>query len=113
MSNLHLILIPVILCGACSSGLGPVVPKNKVERQMVGLLQKFDLWDDNGDGELDRNELAMALEGTDYNPDRTIDFYDTDDNRRISLSEAQAGYSRAEEAEKHIQARRAAEGGTR
>ena len=113
MSNLHLILIPVILCGACSSGLGPVVPKNKVERQMIGLLQKFDLWDDNGDGELDHSELAMGLEGADYNPDRTIDFYDTDGNRRICLREAQAGYSRAEEAEKRIQARKAAEGGAR
>ena len=113
MSNLHRILIPVILCGACSSGLGPVVPETAVERQMIGLLEKFDRWDDNGDGELDRNELAMGLEGTDYSPERTIDFYDTDGNRRISLREAQAGYSRAEEAEKRIQARRAAEGGTR
>lgn len=80
---------------------------------MLGLLEKFDRWDDNGDGELDRNELAVGLQGTDFKADRVIDFYDTDGNRRISLREAQAGYSRAEEAEKRIQARRTSEGGTR
>lgn len=113
MSNFYRFLIPTILCSACSSGLGPVVPETAVERQMIGLLEKFDRWDDNGDGELDRKELAAGLQGTDFKPDRVIDFYDTDGNRRISLREAQAGYSRAEEAEKRIQARKAAEGGTR
>lgn len=113
MRNFTFILVPTLWCGACTSGLGPVVPETAVERQMIGLLEKFDRWDDNGDGELDHNELAMGLEGTDFKPERIIDFYDTDGNGRISLREAQAGYSRAEEAEKRIKARKAAEGGAR
>lgn len=75
---------------------------------MIGLLQKFDRWDDNGDGELDRDELAAGLEGSGHDPDRVIDFYDTNGNRRISLREAQAGYARAGEAEQRIKAREAA-----
>jgi hypothetical protein len=113
MSKTSQFLFPAILCGACSSGLGPVVPETAVERQMIGLLEKFDRWDDNGDGELDLNELAMGLEGTDFKPDRIIDFYDTNGNQRISLREAQAGYSRADEAGLRIQERKDAEGGTR
>ena len=65
------ILIPVLLCGACSSGLGPVVPESPVERKMLGLLEKFDRWDDNGDGFLDDSELEMALKGTEHKPDTT------------------------------------------
>lgn len=76
---------------------------------MIGLLEKFDRWDDNGDGELDRNELAIGLEGSGHDPDRVIDFYDTNGNRRISLREAQAGYARAGEADQNIQARKAAD----
>lgn len=80
---------------------------------MIGLLEKFDRWDDNGDGELDRSELATGLEGTEHKPERAITFYDTDANQRISLREAQAGYSRADEAEKLIHERKAAEAAAR
>jgi hypothetical protein len=104
------ILIPALLCGACSSGLGPVVPESPVERKMLGLLEKFDRWDDNGDGFLDESELEVALKGTEHSASRTIDFYDTNGDRRISLREAQAGYHRSEEAEQRIRERQAREG---
>jgi hypothetical protein len=108
MKHPLLLLIPALLAGACASGPGPVVPESETERKMIGLLQKFDLWDDNGDGELDREELAAGLKGSGHDPDRVIDFYDTNGNRRISLREAQAGYARAAEAEQRIKAREAA-----
>ena len=94
------------LCGACSQGLGPVVPKTPVERQMIGLLEKFDRWDDNGDGELDAAEITAGLNAapsTPYTADQVIAFYDTSGNKKISLSEAQAGYKRADDAEQHFQ----------
>lgn len=107
------ILLPAMFCGACSQGLGPVVPETPMERKMIGLLEKFDRWDDNGDGQLDKTELAAGLEGTSHKPAAAIDFYDTDGDLRISLREAQAGYARSEEAERRFKARKAAEGGTR
>lgn len=107
------ILIPALLCGACSSGPGPVIPESAVERKMLGLLEKFDRWDDNGDGFLDEHELGMALEGTEHKPARVIDFYDRNGDRRISLREAQAGYHRADEAEQRVREREAGEGGAR
>ena len=84
---------------------GPVVPVTEVERQMIGLLEKFDRWDDDGDGHLDQAELAVGLEGTPYRADRVIAFYDTNGDRRISLREAQAGYHRAAEAEAAAESR--------
>ena len=97
------ILLLTALCCSCSSELGPVVPETAMERQMIGLLQKFDLWDDNGDGELDASELASGLKDSPYQPDKVLAFYDTDGNGRISIMEAQAGYKRAAEAETHLQ----------
>jgi hypothetical protein len=91
------IMISAALCSACSQAPGPVVPKTPVERQMIGLLQKFDRWDDDGSGELDESELAAGLKGTAYKPSKVIDFYDTSGNRKISLREAQVGYGRAGE----------------
>jgi hypothetical protein len=108
MSRPLLLSIPALLAGACASGPGPVVPQTATERKMIGLLEKFDRWDDNGDGELDRQELAAGLVGTEHDPDLVMDFYDTNGNRRISLREAQAGYARAAEAEQRIKARGAA-----
>jgi hypothetical protein len=96
------------LAGSCSPGLGPVVPKTPVERKMIGLLEKFDRWDDNGDGQLDQAELDAGLKGTEHKAERVIAFYDTDGNDRVSLREAQAGYHRAAEAEEKIAARKAA-----
>ena len=93
--------------------MGPVNPKTVTERKMIGLLQKFDLWDDNGDGQLDKADLTAGFEGDEPKAVRVIDFYDTNHNGTISLREAQAGYSRSDEAERRIKAREAAERGAR
>ncbi len=99
------ILLSAMLCGACSHGPGPVVPKTPVERQMIGLLEKFDRWDHNGDGELSEAELNAGLKdrGTSYTGRQVIDFYDTSGNGTISLREAQAGYRRANEVPGRLQ----------
>ena len=110
--KLHVLLI-AMLCAACSQGLGPVVPQTQTERKMIGLLQKFDLWDDDGDGQLDASELEMGLKGSEHKAANVIDFYDTNRNGKISLREAQSGYCRAGEAEQRIKARQAAERGAR
>ena len=98
------------LGGSCAPTLGPVVPQTAVQRQMIGLLQKFDRWDDNGDGELDATELKHGIHSLQGKPQQVtytakdvIDFYDTDHNGKVSLTEAQAGYQRAAEAERKFQ----------
>jgi hypothetical protein len=77
---------------------GPVVPKTKVEKQMISLLQKFDLYDTDGNGQLDEKELSQNTTG--HPAKEIIDFYDLDNNRTVSLREAQKGFSRIGEAEK-------------
>lgn len=96
-----------LLLTACSSAPGPVVPETAVERKMIGLLEKFDRWDDDGDGELDRAELTAGLQGTEHSADGVISFYDTNRNGRVSLREAQAGYGRSAEAEDIVRQRSA------
>ena len=92
------LLIPAL--ASCSSGPGPITPKTKVERQMVGLLQKFDRWDDNGDGYLTAPELKQAEKISGQPPAKVIEFYDTTRDGKISLREAQDGFSRTDEAER-------------
>jgi hypothetical protein len=110
--KLH-VLWAAMLCAACSQGTGPAVPQTQTERKMIGLMQKFDLWDDNGDGQLNEAELAMGLKGTEHKASNVIDFYDANHDKKISLREAQEGYSRSDEAEQRIKARKAAERGAR
>lgn len=105
------ILAPVCLIAAsCSSGLGPVVPKTPIERQMIGLLEKFDRWDDDGSGDLDRSEIQAGIDSlkgkpqqVTYTADDVLGFYDTNRNGRITLAEAQAGYRRSRDAERFAQ----------
>lgn len=97
------ILLSAVLCSACSTNHVPEVPKTPTERKMLGLLQKFDLWDLDGNGELDEAELTAGLKGTSYHPKQVIDFYDTSGNDSISLGEAQAGFKRIDEVEIYIQ----------
>ncbi len=66
---------------------------------MIGLLEKFDRWDENGDGQLVAKELRSAQKLSGHKPDKIIEFYDTNHNYGISLTEAQSGFSRATEAE--------------
>lgn len=102
MKLLKLLLILTIT--SCSSGPGPVTPENRTERQMLGLLEKFDRWDDDGDGELTVKEVDQGInrfKGTpmkvNYTGKQVIDFYDTNRSGTVSLREAQAGYQRADE----------------
>ena len=90
----------ILALAACASGPGPITPKTPVERQMIGLLQKFDRWDDDGDGQLTAPELRDAEKLSGHPPAKIIDFYDTNRNGAISLREAQAGFSRVGEAER-------------
>ena len=85
---------------SCATGPGPITPKTKVERQMVGLLQKFDRWDENGDGYLVTSELKQAEKISGQAPAKIIDFYDANRDGKISLLEAQAGFTRVDEAER-------------
>jgi hypothetical protein len=104
------ILLLAVLCSSCSPGLGPVVPKTPVERQMIGLLQKFDRWDDDGDGYLDCGEITRGIDSlkgkpqqVTYTATEVIDFYDTNHDKKVSMMEAQAGFSRSAEAETRLQ----------
>ena len=92
-------LLPLTIA-SCYSGPGPITPKTKVERQMIGLLQKFDRWDDNGDGYLTAPELKQAGKIRGQPPAMIIEFYDTTHDGKISLREAQDGFSRTDEAER-------------
>ena len=87
-----------VLFVSCSSAPGPITPVTPVERQMVGLLQKFDLWDENGDGYLTEAEIVKTKQAG-REPSKVIAFYDKDGDTRISLKEAQSGLSRSDEAE--------------
>ncbi len=71
---------------------------------MLGLLEKFDRWDDNGDGELTEKEIDHGINRfkntpmkVNYTGKQVVKFYDTDHSASVSLREAQAGYHRADE----------------
>jgi hypothetical protein len=108
---MKLLIVPLVFTlASCASGPGPVTPENRTERQMLGLLEKFDRWDDNGDGELTEKEIDHGInrfKGTpmkvNYTGKQVVDFYDTDHNGSVSLMEAQAGYSRADEVKGRLQ----------
>ncbi len=97
MKPLSLALALLSISCAARSGPGPVTPETRVERQMIGLLEKFDRWDLNGDGYLTASELGPSEQITGRKPAEVIKFYDTNNDGKISLREAQAGYSRADE----------------
>lgn len=77
--------------------------QHPVKRQMVGLLEKFDRWDYNGDGQLTASELKDAERLSGLPVDEIIGFYDTDKDGRISFREAQAGMSREGEAREVVE----------
>ncbi|HEX7261015.1 MAG TPA: EF-hand domain-containing protein [Luteolibacter sp.] len=90
----------ILVVASCAAGPGPITPQTPVERQMIGLLQKFDRWDDNGDGYLTASELKQAEQLSGHPRAKIIGFYDANQDGRISLREAQKGIARVEEAER-------------
>ncbi len=84
---------------ACAPKPGPIVPETRVEKQMIGLLEKFDRYDLDGNGQLDAKELLAAQASTGHAPAEIIEFYDRDKSGTISLREAQRGFARVDEAE--------------
>jgi hypothetical protein len=72
-----------------------------IPRQMLGLVEKFDRWDYNGDGELSVDEIKAGiatLAGTSravtFDAAEVVKHYDRNGNNTVSLREAQAGYRR-------------------
>ena len=84
---------------SCAKAPGPVTPVTPVQRQMIGLLEKFDRWDENGDGHLTEAEVNKAERITGYPPEKIVEFYVGNGDKRISLKEAQDGLTRFHEAE--------------
>lgn len=100
MTFQHL-LATLSLCtlAACSPGPGTAIPETRSEKQMLGLMEKFDLWDYNGDGELSAKEISSGIatikgtsKGVTYKAADVVKYYDKDEDKRVSLREAQAGY---------------------
>ena len=88
----YFVALPIIALAACAPHHGPV------KRQMIGLLEKFDRWDYNGDGQLSLSEIKEAEELSGLPAADILAFYDTGKNGRISFAEAEAGMSRLDEA---------------
>lgn len=65
----------------------------------MGLLEKFDRWDYNGNGQLSASEFKEAESISGFPADEIIEFYDTSGNGQISLVEAQAGLPKVDEAQ--------------
>jgi Ca2+-binding EF-hand superfamily protein len=95
----------MVVAVSCSpQPLGPVVPSKPIERKMIGFLEKFDRWDEDGNGELDLKEIEIGKKSVKREPNekrytaaQVVEFYDTDRSGTVSLSEAQAGYRRSGE----------------
>jgi hypothetical protein len=100
-------LLALALCAAVAGGCAapPQVPRaeppeSRVERQMIGLLEKFDRWDLNGDGRLTIDELDEASRISGMPASEILSFYDANSDGAITLVEAQAAYARSPEAER-------------
>ena len=95
LSMKYMILIASAGLSACASSNNP----GPIKRQMVGLIEKFDRWDVNGDGDLSEAELKPAEKLSSFSAGEIVEFYDTDGDRKISLEEAQKGVKRLPEAQ--------------
>ena len=65
---------------------------------MIGLTEKFDRWDENGNGQLSLSELRQAEQISGIPAAKIIDFYDANGDGMISLRESQNAISRLDEA---------------
>lgn len=101
-------LLPALLLTACGTSSGPTGSSGSAQEEMAAKLvtfqQRFDRYDDNGDGFLSRQEVAAGLAndwGEELTPDTVpfiFAFYDTNRDNRISLAEINAGYEAGPEA---------------
>lgn len=87
------------LLAACATGTGSAIPQTNSEKQMLGLMEKFDRWDYNGNGLLSTKEIEdglNSLKGTSravtFTAADVVEFYDKNGDKSVSLREAQAGY---------------------
>lgn len=88
----------IILILAVTGLMSCALPPGSINRQMVGLLEKFDRWDYNGDGHLVKSEIKDAASLSQFTEEEIINFYDTSMDGRISFAEAKSGMSRDAEA---------------
>lgn len=96
--------LATLFLAACASvkGTGSAIPETTSQKQMLGLIEKFDRWDYNGNGLLNMKEIAdgiNSLKGTSravtYTAEEVVAFYDKNGDKAVSLREAQAGYRMA------------------
>lgn len=101
--QLFLSAFAALSLAACTfvTGTGSAIPKTTSEKQMLGLIEKFDRWDYNGNGKLSIQEIddgISSLKGTSravtFTAEEVVKFYDKNGDKAISLREAQAGYRR-------------------
>ena len=99
-SILFLVYLLLALFGcvvSCAPAPDPLAARH---RQMIGLVQKFDRFDANGDGYLTRQEIrdglreAGTLTLTPAELDQVMAAYDLNHDQRISHHEAQLGADR-------------------
>lgn len=90
--------LAALFLAACAPQTGSV-PASNSEKQMLGLIEKFDRWDYNGNGLLSSKEIDDGLEslkGTSravsYTSAEVVKFYDRNADKSVSLYEAQKGY---------------------
>jgi hypothetical protein len=89
---------------SCSSGPGTAIPNTRSEKQMLGLIEKFDRWDHDGNGLLSSREIdagLATLKGTSravtFDAADVVKHYDQNGDKSVSLREAQSGYQRTTE----------------
>ena len=90
----HLLPVPTLWMTSCANPATDRLPESRIERQMIGLLEKFDRWDLDGSGKLTINELSEAERISGIPAQDILKFYDTDRDGAIALHEAQAAYQR-------------------
>lgn len=86
-------LLPLAFVACAENPEDPKV----IDRKMIGLQQKFDLIDTNGDGYLTKPEIIAGYDQlgvvnqTPETADAIIRFYDFNKDGKVSLREAQSG----------------------
>jgi len=97
-------IVAVLAIGCASQPAPPLAEFSDtvVERKMIGFIEKFDRWDENGDGLLTIDELGEAERVAGMPAREILAFYDTNRDGGISLAEAQAAYARSDDAERRV-----------